>query len=1061
MTRCRPQSLTIRLCVLTACLLLTAHCSLLTVCAQGVTATLGGTVTDPNDAAIVGAQVTATNNATGLKRQATTTGSGAFTIPLLPPSTYTLLVENQGFTPAEINDVVLNVGDNVGLNIQLKISQVGATVSVTNNASLINESPAVGTVVDRQFVENIPLNGRSFQSLLTLTPGVVLARSPNGGFNYDGQFSVNGQRPTANAFTVDGVSANFGTSPGFGPGTQTAGNNPALTAFGTTQSLASVDALQEFKVQTSSYSSEYGRQPGGQISIVTRSGTNEFHGSAFDYVRNDKFDANDWFANANRQARPPQRQNDFGGTLGGPILLPRFGEGGRQPGYNGRNRTFFFFSYEGLRLRLPLFTLTNVPTLALRQQAPAGVQPILNGFPLPNGRDLGNGFAEFAASYSNPSSLDATSIRIDHTINDKVSLFGRYNKAPSQSSTRSRGNLSRISFNYIDTQTLTLGLTAIPNARITNEFKINLSDNEAFSGITQTNFAGATPVPREVLVPSQHDSNSAQGSAFFFISGLTGSTPGVGFVDRLASSQRQFNIVNNISYSIGAHQLKFGVDFRRLTPTQNSTSYFTEFDFDFLQDILTATPGFVFVQAGVPTKPIFTNFSAFAQDTWKASRRLSLDFGVRWEVNPPPGEADGNLPIAVTQISNFSTIELAPHGTKLWKTTYNNFAPRVGLAYQLRQEPGSETVVRGGFGVFYDTGNDHSAFQFAVFPFLATALPGPVPLPFNPSVIAPPPIPILQPSIAPPYGTVYAFDPNLKLPYTLQWNVAIQQSLGKNQVFTVSYVGADGRRLLQRKQLFLTPINPKFRAVNLTTNSAASDYEALQAQFQRRLTRGFQALVSYTWSHAIDDDSTSSTSRVAKRGGSDFDLRHVFSAAVTYDIPSSKSLGAANAILGSWSIDTTAHAQSAFPVDPIARTFTDPADGTTINARPDLITGVPLYLDDPTAPGGRRINRAAFAVPAVGQSGSLGRNVLRGLPAWQIDFALRRQFKLTEKLSLQLRGEAFNVFNHPNFGAIQTSLTSPNFGRATNMLNRQLGGVSQLYQIGGPRSLQFAIKLQF
>jgi hypothetical protein len=343
------------------------------------------------------------------------------------------------------------------------------------------------------------------------------------------------------------------------------------------------------------------------------------------------------------------------------------------------------------------------------------------------------------------------------------------------------------------------------------------------------------------------------------------------------------------------------------------------------------------------------NFSAYAQDTWKASRRLTLDFGVRWEVNPPPSEANGNLPIAVTQINDFSTMQLAPLGTKLWKTTYNNFAPRFGIAYQLRQRPGRETVVRGGLGVFYDTGNDHSAFQFAVFPFLATALPGPVSLPFNPTLIAPPPIPIQQPSITPPYGTVYAFDPNLKLPYTLQWNLAVEQSLGKNQVFTVSYVGADGRRLLQRKQLILTTINPKFRAVNLTTNSATSDYDALQVQFQRRLSRGLQALASYTWSHAIDDDSTSSTSRVAKRGNADFDLRHVFAAAVTYDIPSSKRVGVGNAILGGWSIDTSAHVESAFPVDPIAKTFTNPVDGTVINVRPDLIIGVPLYIDDPTA----------------------------------------------------------------------------------------------------------------
>jgi hypothetical protein len=1052
MSRRCPQSFTVRCSLVFAFLLLGAHGALVSVRAQSATSTLSGTVLDPNGAVVPGANITVTEVATGVQRTATTNDQGYFSVPLLKPSTYLLQVEHQGFLTAEVRDIILNVGDERALRIQMKVGDVKETVNITGETPLINESPAVGTVIDRQFAANIPLNGRSFQSLLTLTPGVVLARSPNGGFNYDGQFSVNGQRPTANAFTVDGVSANFGAAPGFGPGTQTAGNNPGLTAFGTTQSLVSVDALQEFKVLTSSYSAEHGRQPGGQISIVTRSGTNQFHGSAFDYLRNDKLDANDWFANANRQRRPPERQNDFGGTLGGPLLLP---------GYNGRNRTFFFFSYEGLRLLLPVFTLTNVPTVALRQQAPAGVQPILNAFPLPNGRDLGNGFAEFSASYSNPSRLDATSVRVDHTINSKLTLFGRYNQAPSRSDSRSAGNLSRVAFNSINTKTFTLGFTAILSPRISNELRVNYSDNSAFRSLTQGSFAGATPISRTVLIPTQYDSTSAQGGAFFFLAGLTSSLPGVNFVDRNLTSQRQVNVVDSISYSTGAHQFKFGVDFRRLTPVFDVNSYLTEFDFDVLQDILNSTPDFVVVQAGIAAKPLYVNFSAFGQDTWKVSRRMTFDFGVRWEVNPAPGEANGNLPLAVTQISNLSTMQLAPRGTKLWKSTYNNFAPRFGLAYQLKQQPGRETIVRAGFGVFYDTGNDHSAFQFAVFPFTGTSLPGPVKLPFNPNLIAPPAIAALQTTITPPYGTLYAFDPNLKLPYTLQWNLAIEQSLGANQVFRVSYVGADGRRLLQRKQLILTTINPLFRTVNLTTNSASSDYDALQVQFQRRLTRGLQALASYTWSHAIDDDSTSSTSRVAKRGNADFDLRHVFAAAVTYDIPSSKRVGVGNAILGGWSIDTSAHVESAFPVDPIARTFTNPVDGTVINVRPDLIIGVPLYIDDPTAPGGRRINRAAFAVPASGQSGTLGRNVLRGLPAWQIDFALRRKFKLTERLNLQFRAEAFNLFNHPNFGAFQTSLSSANFGRATNMLNRQLGGVSQLYQIGGPRSLQFALKLQF
>jgi len=295
----------------------------------------------------------------------------------------------------------------------------------------------------------------------------------------------------------------------------------------------------------------------------------------------------------------------------------------------------------------------------------------------------------------------------------------------------------------------------------------------------------------------------------------------------------------------------------------------------------------------------------------------------------------------------------------------------------------------------------------------------------------------------------------------LQWNLSVERSLGTNQALTVSYVGAAGRKLLQGNLLSLSPINPRFTTVSLVTNKATSDYHALQATFQRRLSQGLQALVSYTWSHALDEDSTGSTARIPQRGNADFDVRQIFSAAITYNIPSPSMGRVADAFLSHWSVDTIIRAQSPFPVDLAARTVIDPANGGRIRIRPNVIAGVPLYVEDPNVPGGRRINRAAFAIPPVGQSGNLGRNQLRGLPAWQIDLALRREFGLTEKLRLQLRAEAFNLFNHPNFGTIQTSLTAANFGRATNMLNRQLGGLNQLYQIGGPRSMQFAMKFLF
>ncbi len=1058
------------------CVLVFACLAGLAICRADELAAVTGLVTDPNGRSVPGVTILITNLGTNVVSRTVTNDQGIYRVPSLQPGIYRMTLDKDGFKSVVKSGIELHVQDVASINFELQIGSVNETVTVEAGAAMVNTTDAsVGTVVDRQFVENIPLNGRSFQSLITLTPGVVLV--PDIAGNAAGQFSVNGQRASANSFVVDGVSANFGAAPGQVGGPNTSGNLPGFTAFGTTQSLASVDAVQEFKVQTSTYSAEYGRQPGGQVSIVTRSGTNQFHGSLFDYLRNDVFDANDWFANRAGQPRPPEKQNDFGGTFGGPVAIPGL--------YNGRNRTFFFFSYEGLRLRLPRFSLVNVPTVALRQQAPAGMQPILNAFPLPNGNDLGNGLAEFSASYSDPSTLDAASVRIDHTVNSKLTLFARYNKVPSEAATRLAGTaLNLLASNRVNTQTITLGATATLTPRVSNELRANYSDNGAHSSEPSDNFGGGLPPPRSALIPSQFDTTTAAGSVILLFAGTTSSGLPQVAAQETVTTQRQFNIVDHFSYAAGAHQFKFGVDWRRLTPIGELKSYSLQSFFFSQQDVLAGTSAFSFVNALLPLRPVFLNFSAYGEDTWRLSRRLTLNLGVRWDVNPAPSEANGNSPAVVTEIDNLATMQLAPVGTKEWKTTYNNFAPRLGVAYQVSQTPGRETVVRGGFGVFYDTGNDQSGRGFGgSFPYTSMRFVPNVTYPLSPTQVAPTPVPVPR---KPTYPLIYAFDPSLKLPYTLQWNVALEQSLGKNQAVTVSYVGAAGRRLLQMSQLNLRSINQDFGLINLTRNRATSDYDALQAQFQRRLSRGLQALASYTWSHALDDDSTSQTVRAAQRGNANFDVRHVFAAAATYDIPAPGKSRLAQAILGSWSLDSSVHAQSAPPVDLVSGTLVNPADGSQVNVRPNLITGVPFYLDGSQYPGGRTINntvptaaqiaaagcdpmgpaKGPFCSPPSGQSGNFGRNQLRGLGAWQIDSAFRRQFKLTEKVTFQFRAEAFNLFNHPNFGAPFTNLSAPNFGQPLTMLSQDLGGLgqgglSQLYQIGGPRSFQFAVKLLF
>lgn len=1016
---------------------------------------------DEAGAVLPSVHITVFNQSKAVERHAVTNDAGSYVIPLLRPGHYIMTAQRDGFTPVEIRNVILNVNDELSLRLKLKVREIGESVTIIENVSSVEESASVSTVVNRQFVENLPLNGRSFQSLLELAPGTVLTKTR---FDEQGQFSVNGQRANANYFMVDGVGANIGVSAGSTPGQAAGGSLPALTILGGTNNLVSVGALQEFRIHTSNYAPEFGRTPGAQISIVTRSGTSELHGTLFQYFRHDALDANDFFANSRGLTRGSLRQNDFGGVLGGPLLQ--------------RDRAFFFLSYEGLRLKQPQVAITEVPSQSARSNAPQLLKPFLNAFPVPNGADLVNGFAEFAARYSDPSRLDATSIRIDAAIASRVNLFARYNIAPSRTTQRGGASLRGFSgqslntqnHTSLDTQTLTGGATVAVTSDVINDLRANWSRTRGSTNLSLDNFGGARPPSGALLFPSSVSPDAA--GFHFFLRGGANSNFGVGrIVDNL---QRQINIVENLSVVRGAHQLKFGVDYRLLSPVYGPLRYSQSVVFGVgqvngVQAIINGAGRASQVEVSAESEPrsaLFTNLSAFVQDTFRAMRRLTFTYGLRWEFNPPPVERSGQAPFAVTGLDDPSLISFAPRGTPLWQTTYANFAPRFSLAYQLSPETGS--VIRGGLGLFYDLGTGQSGQVFgSAFPYRKEKVLSNVLFPLHPVETAAPPL-----NLDPPFSTVYAFSPDLKLPYMLQWNLSVEQPLGAGQWVAASYVAAVGRRLL-RSEILLNP-NPRFSELRIVTNSATSDYHALQLQFQRRLSAGFQAQAFYTWAHSIDDDSDDSTSNLFReaastqaRAASDFDLRHCFAVALTYDLPAPRARGTTllRALVRNWSVASILRARTATPVNVLSRTG-DLIGGLVEAQRPDLIDGVPLYLEDPSAPGGRRINRAAFAIVS-GRQGTLGRNALRGFGFSQVDLALRRQINLSERINLQLRAEFFNLLNHPNFGDPVNDLNHRLFGQATQMLGRSLGtgglngGLSPLYQIGGPRSVQLALKLQF
>jgi hypothetical protein len=343
-----------------------------------------------------------------------------------------------------------------------------------------------------------------------------------------------------------------------------------------------------------------------------------------------------------------------------------------------------------------------------------------------------------------------------------------------------------------------------------------------------------------------------------------------------------------------------------------------------------------------------------------------------------------------------------------------------------------------------------------------------VPLPLTPEEAAP--LPISQ--TVPPAASMVVADPHLQLPKTYQWNIAIERALGDNQTFSVTYVGAAGRNLL--RETTLQNPNPDFLTVAVTGNTATSDYNALQLKFQRQLAHRLQALISYTWAHSIDissSDTNASTTPLSvgppsiDRGDSDFDIRHSFNGAVSYDVPPPSKSRIARALLGNWSLDTLLTVRSALPVTLTAATFI--VNGNSYSARPNVVANQPFYLYGSQYPGGKAFNKAAFTTPAAGQQGNLGRNSLRGFGAWQDDFTVRRRFQITEKIGLQFRADFFNIFNHPNFASPENNLSSPLFGQSTQTLGQSLGsggqngGFNPLYQVGGPRSIQLALKLQF
>ncbi len=970
-------------------------------------AQLAGFILDRSGAIVPNASVSVIQMETGTRRSVRSNSEGFYAVSSLSAGMYKITIRKDGFQTLARVSVPLQATEAARFDFTLDIGSMQEVVTVEGASPMLNVTDATsGVQVGTEAVEKLPLNGRALQGLIELAPG-VLATPANAG--EAGQFSTNGQRPTTNYFTVDGVSANNGVSGSGLPGQFSGGALPSMTAIGSLHNLASLGAVQELRVQTSTFAPESGRLPGAHVAITTRSGSNELHGEVFGSFRHNALMANDWFASRAGLEKGAHRLTDFGALLGGPLQ---------------RDRTFGFISFERLRLLQPASFDTLVPATASR----AGW---LSVYPVANGPEVGQGAALYTAQVSSPATVTTMNGRLDRTLSDIGTMFVRYSRAPSRSE---NGFLQRNDTKFTS-QTFTAGvITLAAGGRLTNDARISVS-RTVVSSNWLAGQAGALDL--EQILGSPGDGQRLYGLSVRGIPPIVTGDPG-------ASKQTQWNLVDSIALPLGRHDLRFGIDYQRLTPERRSDIVGVVGQFESIDDVIAGHPAELTYSRASAGSSLIETFSVFAQDTWHVTPRLNVTYGLRWELTPPPAYRTQPPPAVIGSTPILPPIvppplppgELAGNASNqpLWRSRYTQFAPRFGAAYRLNDS--GSLVVRTGFGLFYDLG----------FSSAMDLLNG---APYNRWRS------LLGPTFSPVTEAVYGFDRNLRLPYSLEWNTTLERAIGSNAAASAAYVGSSGRRLLRREAHQNAMPTPD---LILATNHGSSNYHALQLQARSRSRRGVQGVISYTWSRAIDNGSWDSGTFVIfpdlgasqDRGRSNFDVRHSFQAALSYTLPSN------------WIVSGMLRTRTGFPIDVV--TLENPFGYGFDNLRPDLVGKA--WIDDPNAPGGRRLNPLAFVKAATGQ-GTLGRNSIEGFGLAQLDMAVEREWALQERGRVRLRMEAYNVTNQASFADPTRFLSSPMFGVSSSLSGLMMGagrpnsGLSPAFQPGGPRSLQASITLRF
>jgi hypothetical protein len=1014
---------------------------------------LGGVVRDPNGQVATDVTIVVENELTSERFEARSERLGIYELTGLPAGRYTVSVTHDGLTFLATG-VPVKSKQKTGLDIHLRVGRderITVRTAGTSPTMVLSDGATGGSFSSRA-IEAMPLsNGRTLQSMLAVVPAVVVTDSTG----TLAQWTAGGQRRLANRMTVDGMSADLAVDlSNAGVGEASTGSLPAFSSSGSTQTIVPLAAIGEIEVRTTNAPPEHQRAPGAQTAIVTRAGGDRTSGAAFADFRPSALAASDWFSNASATA--PKRSVGFwnaGGSLGGPVPL-------------SSNRLFYYASGERQRIDRPLTTTYQVPALSLRNNVSAAVRPLLDAFPEPNGAELTQGgLADLRREFPIESRLSAFSLRVDGNLSDRHRLFTRVNRGTSGGDELDALQQPRVSFAHKEaaaTNTATAGFTTL-FASATHDFRVNMSTHEGTLTAGPADYGDAGALPLDLLVPP-----AARNDAWVRVQVANG--PGGFVIDGRGAGgrQQQFQIADTWTWLKGRHEWRFGVDFRRVTSSTDAAQYRYSYRFFNQAELLQGRARFVTVERALPSQTHRDTTAIFAQDTFRATPRLTFNYGLRYSVRPAPASATDTQPLLL-DFAALPGIQTLPEGSRLWKTSWTDLAPQATATYQLSNAAGRETSLRAGWSLVFDEVTSPGANALGAgapyvsrwtlpaqsFPLTEEALSVPPPEPFSATDLA----------------DYYAFDNGLRSPRTHQWQVTLDQALGSAHRVSLAYVGAAARDL---PYWHAYPVVPGGALrINAFSHDGRSDYNAMIAQYVRRLSRGLQGSLSYTWSHAIDVDSgdtrlplppPSLAPPSSNRGSADFDRRHVLYATASYRVPGHRAPEWLRPIASDWQIDVVATMRSGAP---LTITSTRSLGDATYELRPDPVEDIPVWIADPTGPTGETLNRAAFAAPTELRQGMLGRNTVRSSPLRQMDLSISRFVRVGER-RLTLRLDAFNVLNVPSFGPPRTGLDSLTFGRPQQSYADALGtgtltggGLTPVQQIGGPRSIQLSLRVAF